>query len=198
MIHDFVSDGEISLRALTPEDVDQFRIWRNQPRIRHFTREFRPLTHWDQARWFQSVSDPNTKHFMFAVWNTEGVDTHLIGCVGLTYWNARDRHAEVSYYLGAKTGRGYALRALTLLHDWGFDELNLHRIFAEAYSDNERSSQLLNLLGYQEEGLLREHAWRNGAWVDSVMLGLLRDDWIAWKRSKAIVRETVNANQADE
>lgn len=103
----------------------------------------------------------------------------LIGVVGLCHWVPRDGVAEVSFYIGPPEmrGRGYARRALQLLHGWGFDELGLDRTYAETYAFNEASLRLLKRLGYRIEGVLREHVWRQGRRIDSVILGLLRKEW---------------------
>jgi RimJ/RimL family protein N-acetyltransferase len=101
-----------------------------------------------------------------------------IGVVGLCHHDISNRRAEISFYIGDETarGQGHARRALILLHNYGFGELNLHRIWAEAYDFNEPSIGLLKSLGYQQEGVLRQHIWYNG-WHDSIVLGLLAGDW---------------------
>lgn len=177
----FLTDGSVSLRPLAREDLPQLAAWRNDPELRARTRELRPLTDEDQARWFARISSPDTRDFMFGLVAVDGVEDAFIGVVGLCHWVPRDRLAEVSFYIGPPEmrGRGYASKALRLLHAWGFNELGLERIYAETYAFNEPSLRLLERLGYQREGILREHVWRQGARADAVMLGLLRSEWSA-------------------
>ena len=176
-VSEFLSDGVVALRPIEREDLPLLARWRNNPRIRTVTREFRPLNMENQEVWFNAISATDTKNFMFAVATQSPGGP--VGVVGLCHWSPRDRTAEVSFYFGEEQaeGKGHAKRALVLLHEWGWRELGLDRIWAEAYDDNDRSQFLRKHLGYKEEGRLREHVWRGGKRVDSIMLGVLRSEW---------------------
>ena len=204
------ADDGLCLSALTEDDIELARGARNSPRIRTRTREYRPLTVHDQAQWFQRISAPDTRDFMFAVrqsgstpaavsagsspssdWLGQNHDdviecslsvssiTRTVGVVGLCHWEPRDRTAETSFYLTEPEyeRRGWMTRALGILHEWGFQELGLERIWAEVYAFNAPGLALLTTLGFREEGRLRQHVYRLGERHDSVMLGLLRSEW---------------------
>lgn len=175
----FLSDGVLNLRPVRRDDLARLAEWRNTPEIRHRTREWKPLNDADQERWFQRISGPDRRDLMFVV---EGADTREpLGVVGLCYWDPVNATAEVSFYIGEPSarGKGFAKRALTLLMDWGFETMRLERIWAEAYAFNEVSITLLKALGFTEEGRLRSHVYRQGKRWDSLMLGLLREEWPA-------------------
>lgn len=188
----FLTDGIVNLRPVERSDLAQLATWRNDPELRSRTREFRPLTLSDQERWFETISGPNRRDYMFVLekeasdLNTNAYEQPVrvihrpsaIGVVGLCYWNAHDRHAEISYYVGERElrGKGYTKRALELLITWGFDE-GLARIYAECFSSNAPSLCLLKSLGFKHEGTMRSHVWRSGDFQDSEMLGLLRSEW---------------------
>ena len=179
----FLSDRNTgaSLRPVEWEDLPRLAEWRNTPELRLRTREFRPLTGADQADWFERITGPNRHDFMFVVEtpNEIGAGRASVGVVGLCHWEARDRTAEVSFYIGDESarGKGVATAALGLLHDYGFLELGLVRIWAECYEFNEPGIKLLKSLGYIEEGRLRKHVYRNGARHDSIMLGIAAEEW---------------------
>jgi RimJ/RimL family protein N-acetyltransferase len=170
-----LNDGPVTLRAIEARDLAQLAAWRNDPTVRRQTREWRLLTAADQERWFARISGPDRKDFMFVI----EVDGTPIGAAGLVHWDARDRTAEISYYIGEPDARGagHATRALRLLHRYGFGELGLERIFAEVFADNAGSLALLKKLGYTQEGVLRQHVFRDGERLDSVIFGLLRREW---------------------
>jgi RimJ/RimL family protein N-acetyltransferase len=183
-----MTDGDVGLRAVRPEDLARLGDWRNAPDLRVRTREFRPLTDIDQHRWFERISGSDRRDFMFIVeaagklvreGATPACETEPVGVVGLCHWEPRDQTAEVSFYLGAEEarGKGVARRALRLLHEYGFKEVGLARIWAEVYGFNTASLQLLKGLGYQREGVLRQHVFRQGRRVDSLLLGILREEW---------------------
>jgi len=190
----FLTDGTVSLRPVERSDLGQLAKWRNDSELRVRTREFRPLNMLDQERWFERITGPQSRDHMLVVTvpgfePIEDDSVHQtfreiqnpIGVVGLCYWSPRDATAELSLYVGDEQSRqkGYMRRALMLLHKWGFEELGLARIYADtiAAETNLPLIGLLKKLGYQEEGRLRKHVYRNGKRWDSVMLGLLKEEW---------------------
>ncbi|WP_258043131.1 GNAT family N-acetyltransferase [Sphingomonas sp. NBWT7] len=86
---------------------------------------------------------------------------------------------EIGYLLAANaSGQGYAREAVAALIDLLFAQ-GARRIFADTDPDNARSIALLVGLGFQREGLLRAE-WETHIGVrDSVIWGLLRDEWPA-------------------
>jgi RimJ/RimL family protein N-acetyltransferase len=102
-----------------------------------------------------------------------------LGVCGLVHWAPRERTAETSFYLGRVDQRKkkYTRRALTLLHRWGYEELDLERIWAEVYAFNGPGLSFLISLGFTEEGRLRSHVFRAGQRHDSVLLGQLRQEF---------------------
>jgi ribosomal-protein-alanine N-acetyltransferase len=180
----FLSDGVVNLRPVTRADLSQLAAWRNDPELRSRTREFRPLTDIDQERWLAKISGSDRRDFMFVVERAiPRVDVAAlpIGVVGLCYWDPVNASAEVSFYIGDKLarGKGYVTRALQLLHRWGFEDLHLHRIWAECYDFNKPGHAVLKKLGYTETGSLRDTIWdgKNRSWWSSVMYDLLEAEW---------------------
>lgn len=87
---------------------------------------------------------------------------------------------EVGYILHRDHwGRGIAREAVGRVIDHGFDDLNLRRVFADTDPENIGSVTLLERLGFQYEGRLRGE-WETHIGVrDSLIYGLLRDEWAA-------------------
>ncbi len=84
---------------------------------------------------------------------------------------------EIGYLLStAASGRGYGREGVSALINLLFAQ-GARRIFADTDPDNARSIALLTELGFQREGLLRAE-WETHIGVrDSVIWGLLRDEW---------------------
>ena len=71
--------------------------------------------------------------------------------------------------------RGEAARGRS--SNYGFTTMRLHRIQAHTIADNHRSVRLLERLGFQREGTLREYSWEDDlAFHDSAVYGLLSTD----------------------
>jgi RimJ/RimL family protein N-acetyltransferase len=76
-------------------------------------------------------------------------------------------------------GRGYGTDASKVTIRYGFQELNLHRIWLDVFGYNDRAQDLYRRLGFTEEGRLREHMARDGRRHDVILMGLLRPEWEA-------------------
>ncbi|MBW8297255.1 GNAT family N-acetyltransferase [Sphingopyxis sp.] len=85
---------------------------------------------------------------------------------------------EIGYILHRDHWRGGVAReAVARVIDYGFAELKLRRIFADTDPENRGSIALLERLGFQYEGRLRGE-WETHIGVrDSLIFGLLRDEW---------------------
>jgi ribosomal-protein-alanine N-acetyltransferase len=148
----------------------------------------------DAMRWFGS--DPITDRHqvrqlidMFAAWRREPnpgtrwgiVERHsstLLGTVGLFRWNRAWRNCIVGYELGRFAwGHGYMREALTAVLDYGFAEMQLHRVQAEIHPDNAASIRLVERLGFMREGVHRDQGFWHGRFHDLVCYGLLAADW---------------------
>ncbi len=63
--------------------------------------------------------------------------------------------------------------ALTAIIQFGFEHIHLHRIEAQVAYPNLASTRLLEKLGFQEEGRLRDRQYANNQFVDERMFGLI-------------------------
>lgn len=74
----------------------------------------------------------------------------------------------------AFAGRGVGAALMRALVDLADNWWNLARLELEVYSDNDRAIALYERFGFEREGLMRAHAWRDGQYVDTVPMGRLR------------------------
>ncbi len=92
-------------------------------------------------------------------------------------WNHRTAVAGLGIGRPDDWGKGYGTDVMRLLLRYGFDELNLHRIWLDTFGYNERAIAMYRRLGFVEEGRLREHLERDGRRYDVVLMGMLRDEY---------------------
>lgn len=80
------------------------------------------------------------------------------------------RSGELGYALRKDRWRqGYTYEAAQLMLAFGFEQVGLHRIQAACGPDNIASQVLLQRLGFEYEGRMRDHVFTNGAWRDSLL-----------------------------
>jgi [ribosomal protein S5]-alanine N-acetyltransferase len=103
----------------------------------------------------------------------------VIGMVGYNYWDRKDNRGSVGFDLNRKYWRrGIMAEALRMIVVFGFDEMGLNRIEADASIHNSASINLMKSLGFVQEGVQREQYYEDGVYHDLVLLSLLRRDWI--------------------
>ncbi len=102
---------------------------------------------------------------------------HLIGTVRVSVTSAKDHNGDIGYALNDEfSGKGYMTEAVRQILKTGFQEFSLHRIWAIADVDNTASWQLMERVGMQREGRLRQHELIRGSWRDSYLYSILDSD----------------------
>lgn len=169
---------QVELVAYRPEYLDAFLAWRAQARHRRHN-PLTPLTRTEAAERLAAEGSDLARLSRFGAFRWFVlVDGALAGNVSLTNINAMMRTAEIAYGLDeAHHGRGLGTAAVRLLVERVFAETDLRKLVAYVHDENVPSLRLLERLGFQREGLLREHYLIEGAPVNEVVLGLLRTEW---------------------
>ncbi|QOS76476.1 GNAT family N-acetyltransferase [Paenibacillus sp. JNUCC31] len=99
----------------------------------------------------------------------------LIGGVGLHMENT---NAEIGYVLHPiYQGKGYAAEAARAMLGFGFKTLGVHRIYAKCRPNNKASEKVMQKIGMQREGLMREHWFYKGKYHDSCLYSILAKEY---------------------
>jgi ribosomal-protein-alanine N-acetyltransferase len=107
-------------------------------------------------------------------------ETNLpIGECGFHTWNALHQRAEIFYNMFNENfkQKGFMKEALKKVLEYGFTELNLHRVEALIDEENQPSLKLLNHFGFVKEGIMREDYVVNGKNENSTCFSLLKWEW---------------------
>lgn len=108
----------------------------------------------------------------------------LIGRCGLAIRRPEHREAIVWYELHpAATRHGYAFEAATAVLEFGFQELNLHRIWADCDPRNLASCRVAQRLGMLLEGQVRENYFLKGEWCSTAIYGMLEHEWRIYRQT---------------
>lgn len=168
----------VTLRYLKAEDKDLYQKWINDRDIIHYNTTYYPVSDYSHDRWFEEVS---TRKDLIIFSIVENANRGLIGSCSLRNINQLHRNGEVQIRIGEKEfhGKGYGSEAVKLLVEYGFVELNLHRIFLQVFNDNLRAIKSYKKCGFVEEGTLRDSVYINGTFKDLVIMSILRDEFEA-------------------
>jgi RimJ/RimL family protein N-acetyltransferase len=102
----------------------------------------------------------------------------LIGFIGLI--RKDHKQGEIGWALSVDyRGNGYATEAARALISYGFEKLDLHRIFADTSNINVPSWKMMERLGMRREGHYRESEFRDDQWIDVLVYAILADEWRA-------------------
>jgi RimJ/RimL family protein N-acetyltransferase len=170
----------IRLRAVEQEDLLQFVEWLNDPELRSGLAMFLPFSLAEEKRWFERMQDtPAAEHVLVI----EAQDNDLwrsIGTCGLHAIDWQSRQAEVGISIGDKSfwNRGYGTDTMRAILQHGFDTLNLNRIYLRVFSNNQRAIRCYEKAGFVQEGRLRQAHYQGGEYLDILMMGVLRDEWV--------------------
>jgi len=106
----------------------------------------------------------------------------IAGSIGLVMKPEHDK-AEIGYWIGVPYwNRGYATEAGKAIIDYGFSEWNLNRIDAGHFDRNPSSGRVMQKLGMQYEGKLRQSIKKWDEYLDVEYYAILRSDWAATTR----------------
>ena len=173
-----ISGKKVALRAVEDYDLQKLLEWRNNPEFRKFFREYRELNLFNQKSWFERYVNNDEHTRMFSI--VDASNGELLGACGLCYIDWVNRSADFSIYIGWNDiyiDDIYAIEAAELMIKYGFNELNLHRLWTEIYSIDSKKRLFFDKLGFIEEAIHKETHWTEGNWVDSLYFRLTRSEW---------------------
>ena len=171
----------VALRPVRRDELPTLYGWDQDPDLVAMTdtEPYRPDTYED---WLKRWDDPPPgKGAFFGIQEGVADDGRLIGRCLLWGIDEYNRNAHIGITLGIATDRGKELgrEALSLLVDYGFVRLGLHRLQLETFAHNTAMCRCAEQVGFTAEGRLRESGWAPGRFCDEVVYGMLAVEWRA-------------------
>jgi RimJ/RimL family protein N-acetyltransferase len=164
----FRRGDELTLRTDEPDDHEFLRRHWNDPDTRRWFARARPTTESDLV----AVRDADDEQAFLPCRDGEpvgfgwlfGID-ETAGRAELGYWIVPDER-----------GAGYATETARLLRGYAFDERRLNKLCARILDGNAASRQVLESLGFREEGVLRKHYYVDGEYVDATLFAAFAEE----------------------
>ena len=138
-----------------------------------------PYPEGEAEMFIQSLLDDTDRSKGSTLGIVRKADQQFMGLISIRV-DARHQHADLGYWIGKPYwNQGYTSEAARRMVDYGFTELNLHRVYASYFSQNIASRRVMEKAGMIYEGTLREHLERFGKFQDIGCCGILRSEWEA-------------------
>ena len=168
----------LTLRELLPSDASDVLIFRGDPEVQKYNGPVLQKVEEAQTLIEEVRAEYTAQEGLTWAVTLNHSDT-VLGLFGFHHWNKYHRRAEIGYDLArAYWGQGIGSEAVRAVVRFGFDRMNLNRIYAGTIADNHESVRLLEKVGFQCEGTRRKHSWEeDGTFHDSAMYGLLRQEY---------------------
>ncbi|MCL6649954.1 MAG: pseudaminic acid synthase [Chloroflexi bacterium] len=174
----FLQGVRVALRPLTLADATPTYVnWLNDPAVTRYLEVGKFPATLESVCAYLATFENNPTALAFAI--IERASGQHIGNVTLNHIDPVHRTADTGLLIGEKSfwGQGLAYEAWGLLLAYAFDRLNLHKVVAGAIAENRASIRTLEKLGFRPEGRFRAEKWVEGRYVDTVRLGLLREEF---------------------
>ncbi|OHA34246.1 MAG: hypothetical protein A2928_03200 [Candidatus Taylorbacteria bacterium RIFCSPLOWO2_01_FULL_45_15b] len=173
----------VYLRPMTKKDLPNITRWINDPEVTQYLLTVYPLRFEDEEKWFESLGERKGKDSVFAIVLKH--DHKMIGVMGLHSIDNLHGIAETGSFIGEKRywGKGYGSEAKMLVLEYAFNAVNLRKVNSSVHAFNIRSKKSLEKCGYRVEGRRVKQYYKNGEYVDSILLAVFKEDFLPlWKK----------------
>ena len=167
--------GRVRLRPLAEADLPLRVQWYNDPGIRKTLTVTEQFELEKTRRWFLGTQT-NVGRVDFFI---ETLDGQPMGVTGLLHIDREHATAECFCVIGEKAfwGGGFGTEIHSVLIQWAFEHLGLEKIWASIRTNNPAIYKVVQKLGFQIEGTLRQEMVLEGSRQDLYRIGVLRKEF---------------------
>ena len=171
----------LRLRASERVDIPVFLKWVNDPEVCEYLEHFTVLNRIHEEAWFENVSSGPRTELPLVIEVSQPNSDEWVPIGNLSFMNIHSVHrsAEIGIMIGEKQfwNQGYGTEALRRMCQYGFEELNLHRIFLRVFEGNERGKRAYQKVGFVYEGTMRQARYHLGRYWDVDIMSIIKSDW---------------------
>jgi RimJ/RimL family protein N-acetyltransferase len=176
-----IATDRLLLRSLRPGDEDHVLAYRSIPEVvRYIPGEPKTVEQvGDMVAHSVTAGmlDERHRHVTLAV----QLEDRVVGDVLLKLDGldgADGRQAEIGWVLAPDVhGQGYATEAARAITAVAFDEVGVHRVWAQLEPANTASARICERLGMRREALFEQASWFKGRWTDLAVYAIRADEW---------------------
>lgn len=166
---------DIELRPWTMDDLDNLVMYANNDKIaRYLTNKFPHPYYKSNGIQFIEAAMSGKPITIFAI----AIDGQAIGGIGLhQQQDIFCKNAELGYWLAeVYWNQGIVTKAVTQIVRFGFETLDITRIFARPFGTNIASQKILEKCGFTLEAILKNTFWKNESYHDEWIYGMRKPE----------------------
>ena len=175
-----LKDQICTLRPVNQEDIQRSLIWRNDSLIKKDLQTYRlPITKPMEDDWIIKAMNGDKDRVVYSI--DENESSLHVGFIELNSIDYFNRIAQFAIVVGDKSvhGKGIGFSATRQILNYGFNQLNLHKVYLQVASYNPAAIALYEKVGFVIEGRLRSHYYNDGKYHDMIAMGLLSSEFEA-------------------
>lgn len=165
--------------------IPLFLKWINDPDVCEFLEHVTVFNQIMEEKWFEAKTNGPAIELplvieIIAPSKPEGVENWIpIGNIAFLNYHQFNRSAEIGIMIGEKAywDKGYGTDAMRRMCDYGFNTLNLYRIFLRVFEGNERGKNAYRKVGFVYEGTMRQARHHRGRYWNVDFMSILKPDW---------------------
>ncbi|KEJ01392.1 acetyltransferase [Clostridium botulinum A2B7 92] len=176
----FWQQNGVRLRAMQPEDWNGHYYNRFDTlarRLLNYEVELPPTL--DESRKFADTFTDFKLEMGRAMFIIETLDGINVGILNLNSIHERNGTFSIGMQVDKDyRGKGYGTEAMRILLRYAFLERRLNKFNASVLDGNIGSATMLKKLGCQQEGIRRQVVYTDGQYMDEILFGLTKDEFI--------------------
>ncbi|GIW55142.1 MAG: N-acetyltransferase [Nitrospiraceae bacterium] len=167
-------NGAVRLVVFEQRHLDRTFVWFNDSDLARLLNRRKSIDLADHTRWFETLND--RQDCLYCAIETCNENKH-IGNVWLRDINLDHKKAEISILIGDREelSKGLGSMAIQLLTEHAFNNLRLHRLYANVLAFNVRACRAFEKAGFKIEGRLRQDRWMGDHYEDILIMGKLHE-----------------------
>jgi len=166
-----LSNGNITLRALEPDDVELLYRWENDAEVWKVSNTCTPMSKFILANYIKTADRDiwESRELRLVIQTAEGKAVGTIELFDFEPYHGR-AGVGIMVYETAERRKGVATMALELIIDYARNQIGASQVYANIAQTNEASLQLFQKLGFEICGVKKRWLRTLDGWDDEVLL----------------------------
>ena len=174
-----LKNKNIYLRSLEPEDLDFLYQVENNPDIWELSSNQTPYSKFALKQYIERTLSEDIyglKELRLVICKTQ--DNATIGLIDLFDFNPKNKRAGIGILISDEKNinSGYGSQALETLIDYAFDVLQLHQLYCNILSTNQRSINLFIKHNFKQIGVKKDWIFDGKNYKDEILFQLISSE----------------------